>query len=226
MNKLLATPLFYIYLIYGLSFLAMAWRIAGGMKKATSIALVSSFSMLVFFGIAHGTAELVDWIRFIIQTLGNPDNIALLYTSQILMVISFVVLLQFGVNLMSYKSKKKGVVRTIPAACVLIFVVALFVSGISDIQRIGLAGRHSFGLIGSTLSGVLFFRLGITVKTLGDRKLVNGLNLAAIGFAAYAVFGGLIVQPIFGLPVQLFRAACAVTILVASSFIRGVFKIE
>ncbi len=226
MDKLFTAPLFYIYLLYGLSFLIMGYLIAGGMKKATSLALVSSFFMLVVFGVAHGAAEIIDWIRFINKTLGNPENPVLFYASQILLVSSFVFLLQFGINLMTYKSGRKSVVRAIPVVLLAVFAAAIFAFGISDISRIGLMGRYSFGFIGSAVSSIMLFRLGSTMKALGDRKLVQGLNLAATGFACYAVFGGLIIDPVIGLPVQLFRALCALTISVASSFILGVFKVE
>jgi hypothetical protein len=226
MDTLFTAPLFYIYLIYGLSFLVMAYRIAGGMKRATSIALVSSFFMLVLFGVAHGIAEIIDWIRFINKTLGNPENPVLFYASQFLLISSFVFLLQFGINLMTYKSARKGVFRAIPAVLFAVFAVVLVALGISDIPTIGLIGRYSFGFIGAAVSSIMLFRLGITMKALGDRKLVQGLNLAAIGFACYAVFGGLIIAPVIGLPVQLFRAICALTISIASSFILGVFKVE
>jgi hypothetical protein len=226
MDKLFTAPLFYIYLIYGLSFLVMAYRIAGGMKRATSIALVSSFFMLVLFGVAHGVTEIIDWIRFINKTLGKPENPVLFYASPMLLIFSFVFLLQFGINLMTYKSGRKGVYRVIPVVLLVIFIAALFALGMSDISTIGLIGRYSFGFIGSAVSSIMLFRLGVMMKALGDRKLVQGLYLAAIGFACYAVFGGLLIAPVIGLPIQLFRAVCALTISIASSFILDVFKVE
>jgi hypothetical protein len=96
--------------------------------------------------------------------------------------------------------------------------------GITDILKIGLLGRYSFGFTGSVLSAVSLLVAGNTMKLLGNQKLVKGLNIAAAGFACYAVFGGLIIKPIAGVPIQLFRAACAVTIAFSAFAVLDVYK--
>ncbi|MGE5173819.1 MAG: hypothetical protein ACM3MD_08320 [Betaproteobacteria bacterium] len=226
MDKLFAEPLFYIFFIYGMSFMVMANIIIGGITSATSITLVSTFYMLAFFGVAHGICELTDWARIIGKTLGRSENVFLLYTSQIFLIVSFVLLLQFAVNLLTYKSEKKGLVRAIPAVLFAAYLAVVFYLGISNISKMGLIARYSFGFAGAALSAIMLFRLGGAMKSLGNRKLVRGLNFAGAGFGAYAVFGGLIVTPVFGLPVQLFRAACAVVIAIASYAILDVFRVE
>ncbi len=226
MDKLFTEPLFYIFFIYGISFMMMANIIIGGIAGATSITLVSSFYMLAFFGVAHGICELTDWARIIGKTLGRGENVFLLYASQIFLIISFVLLLQFAVNLLTYKSEKKGLVRAIPVVLFAVYLAVVFSLGISNISNMGLIARYSFGFAGAALSAIMLFRLGGAMKSLGNRKLVRGLNAAGAGFGVYAVFGGLIVTPVFGLPVQLFRAASAVVIAIASSAILDVFKVE
>ena len=225
MEKLLAEPLFYIYFIYGLSFIIMAFFVINEITKATSITLVSSFYMLAIFGLAHGTAEMIDWLRFIAKIIGVPEFIFFTYASQILMILSFVFLLQFGINLLTYKSEKKGLARSIPFILFVIFIAVIFAMGMDDILQIGLIGRYIFGFTGAALSAITLFNLGNTMKTVGNQKLVKGLTIAAVGFACYAVFGGLIVIPLAGLPIQLFRAACAVIITFASYATLDVFKI-
>ena len=225
MEKLLAEPLFYIYFIYGLSFIIMAFFVINEITKATSITLVSSFYMLAIFGLAHGTAEMIDWLRFIAKIFGVPEFRFFTYASQILMILSFVFLLQFGINLLTYKSEKKGLARSIPFILFVIFIAVIFAMGMDDILQIGLIGRYIFGFTGAALSAITLFNLGNTMKTVGNQKLVKGLTIAAVGFACYAVFGGLIVIPLSGLPIQLFRAACAVIITFASYATLDVFKI-
>ena len=225
MEKLLAEPLFYIYFIYGLSFIIMAFFVINEITKATSITLVSSFYMLAIFGLAHGTAEMIDWLRFIAKIIGVPEFIFFTYASQILMILSFVFLLQFWINLLTYKSENKGLARSIPFILFVIFIAVIFAMGIDDILQVGLIGRYIFGFTGAALSAITLFNLGNTMKTVGNQKLVKGLTIAAVGFACYAVFGGLIVIPLAGLPIQLFRAACAVIITFASYATLDVFKI-
>lgn len=228
MEKLFVEPLFYIFFIYGISFLVMANLIIGGITRATSLALVSSFYMLVFFGLAHGITELTDWARFALKTLGAGEMELLLYVSQIFLMISFVFLLQFAVNLMTYRSEKKGLVRATPVVLFALYIALVAYLGIFDINRVGLIARYSFGFGGAALSAVMLFKLGNSMKAIGNRKLVRGLTTTALGFACYSVFGGLTGQIpfILGLPVQLFRAACAVVIAFAAASILDVFKVE
>ncbi len=56
--------------------------------------------------------------------------------------------------------------------------------------------------------------------------ITNGLIVTGTGFVCYAVFGGLVVEPIPGLPIQLFRAGCALTIAVYSFTILEILKVS
>jgi len=226
MNKLIMEPLFYIYLVYGASFMAMSLFVVNGITKGSSLTLVSSFYMLVFFGVTHGIAELTDWVRFASNTLGYGDNDFLLYISQISMIISFVCLLQFAVNLLSYKSGRKDLYKTIPFLLLIAFLVVVYSVGISDIHEVGLFARYGFGFTGSALSAIMLYQQGSAMKLLGNKKVVIGFLVAAVGFGLYAVCGGLVVTPVFGYPIQLYRALCAVIITVASTAVIGVFKVE
>jgi hypothetical protein len=224
MGKLIIEPLFYIYFIYGLSFLLMSFLIFYGIKRATSLTFVSTFSMLAFFGLTHGMTEWIFWVQLMLQTMGSGKVGILTYLSQIFLVVSFVFLLQFGINLLTYQWEKKGFVRAIPLVLFVIYLAAIFAAGVTDVLQAGLIGRYGFGFTGAALSAIVIFRLSNTVKPLGNRKLARGLTVAAVGFACYAIFGGLIINPVLGLPVQLFRAACAFTIAISFFNVLDVFK--
>lgn len=226
MLRLLTEPLFYIYFVYGLSFILMAVFLANEIISAPSVPFTSSFWLLVLFGLTHGLTEMIDWARFIGTTLAGYDPPLALDVSQIMLIASFVFLFQFAVDLLSYNSgKKRIIIRSIPMALYAVFIAALAVQGLSEISKIGLYARYSFGFGGSLLSGFALVKLGNTMKAIGNRKLVRGLNVGAFGFICYAVFGGLIIQTILGMPVQLFRAACAVTITIAAYTILDMFKV-
>ncbi len=224
MGKLMVEPLFYVLFVYGLSFIVLSYLIVYGAKRATSLTFISTFYMLALFGFTHGITEWIDWVRFIMKTLGAGEVRIVTYMSQTFLLISLVFLLQFGVNLLTYKSENKAVVRAIPLFLFAIYIAAIHATGVTDIIKAGLIGRYSLGFTGAALSAIVLFALGNTVKPLGVRKLVVGLTVAAAGFACYAVFGGLIIEPIAGLPVQLFRAACAFTIAISFSNVLDVFK--
>ncbi len=226
MEKIFSEPLFYIFFVYGVSFMIMTNLIIGGITRATSITLVSSFYMLAFFGLTHGTAELTDWARFIGRVLGRGENDFLLYTSSIFSIVSFVFLLQFAVNVLSYKWEKKGYIRSIPIVLLVVYLAVVFYLGISDVTKIALYARYGFGFLGAAMSAIMFYRLATAMKILDNQKLVRGLNISATSFAVYSVCGGLIVTPLFGLPIQLYRAACALVTAVATASILDVFKVE
>ncbi len=228
MESLLTEPLFYIFAVYGLSFLVMAYFIAIGIIEATDVAVVSSFYVLVIFGTFHGMAELTDWVRFSAHVLGQVENQVLTYTSQVSMIISFVFLLQFGINLLTYKSKsaKKSIIRLIPLVLFIIYLAVVLSMGITDITRIGLYVRYSFGFAGAALSAFALFHLAGSMSSIGNKNLLRGLNMAALGFACYSIVGGLIINPVFGFPIQLFRATCAVVIAISSATALRVFKVE
>jgi len=224
MEKLIGEPLFYIFFIYGLSFLLMAYLIIKGARAVSSVPLIIAFYMLALFGLTHGVTEIVDWIRFIVKTLGVAEIRTLTYVSQIFLVVSFVFLLQFGVNLLTYRLENRGAYRAIPLILVGVYSAVILVLGITDILRIGLIGRYSFGFAGALLSSIALFVMGNTMKPLGNQKLDRGLTIAAAGFVCYAVFGGLIITPIAGIPIQLFRSACAVTIAFAAFSVIDIYQ--
>ena len=224
MTALFTQPLFYIYFVYGISFLVMSCVLLHGIKKATAISLISTFHALAAFGITHGITELVDWARFILKFSGHGEVMVLKYLSQSLLILSFVILLQFAVNLFTYKHEKNGLIRAIPAALLAVYLFVLFITKTDDISKAGLLARHGFGFLGALLSGIALFSLAQLMESAGDSTASKGLFVGAVGFGLYSVFGGLIIQPIAGVPIQLFRAACAVTIAVSSFYFLGVFE--
>lgn len=214
MQRLLAEPLFYIFFVYGVSFLLLAYLVARGTAGSGSVPLIAAFRMLALFGLTHGVTEMTDWVRFVRKTLGAPEMAALTWLSQVCLVLSFVLLLQFAVNLFTAQaiSSIVPVVRLLPLAALLAYVAVVLVRGMTDPLAIGLLGRYVFGFASATLAAIALLTTASTLSVLGDRRLTNGMYVAAVAFACYAVFGGIIVKPVAGAPVQLYRSACAVVI--------------
>ena len=212
--QVLGEPLFYIFFIYGLSFLALAFLVFKGTAGSRSVPLIAAFDLLAAFGVTHGITEMTDWVRFIRKTVGQPESTPLAWLSQVCLVLSFVVLLQFGINLLTaqWTSKFIPVLRLIPSLALIVFVGVIVEMRVTNILTIGLLGRYTFGFASAALAAIALVASAKALEPLGDSALVRGLYVAAIAFVAYAVFGGLIVKPIGGVPIQMFRAACAVTI--------------
>jgi len=226
MKRVLTEPLFYIYFIYGVSFLLMSFVVFRGTRKASSIAFVTTFYMLAGFGLVHGLTELTDWLRFILRTSGARESEVLIILSQSFLITSYVLLLQFGVTLLTYRSEKKNIYRSLPILLFIGYAAYILIAGPPHIRTAGLIARRSFGFFGSLISGMAFFSLANSMKVIGHPRLTNGLVITGIAFVCYAVFGGLIVEPIAELPIQLFRAACALTIAICSFSILEIFKVS
>jgi len=224
MDALFRQSLFYIYFIYGLSFLVMAYVIFQGVRKATSLVLVTTFQVLAAFGLTHGIREMIDWARFILATNGHGELAWLKVLSDVFLVVSFVILLQFAVNLFSYRSERRMAYQRIPALLAAAAIVALVATRTYDTGQVGHFVRRSFGFAGALLSGVALCKLAVAMRAVGSARVEIGLVLGAFGFFAYSVFGGLIVTTVAGQPVQIFRALCAFTIAVASTLILGIFR--
>jgi hypothetical protein len=218
MQRLLAEPLFYIFLVYGLSFLLLALLVFKGTGGSRSVPLIAAFNMLALFGLTHGITEMTDWVRFIGRTLGAPEAAPLTWLSQICLVLSFAMLLQFALNLFAAQSTSRmmPVVRLIPLVALIVFIAFVVMRGMTDILAIGLLGRYTFGFASAILAAAAMVQTARALSVLGDEGLVRSLYVAAAGFALYAVFGGVIVKPISGIPIQLFRSVCAVTIAIAA----------
>ena len=225
MNFVLSESLlFYTYLIYTLSFFVMSYVVLRGIRKATAISLISTFYLLAIFGITHGFAELIDLARLILRVAGHGEGVILKYLSPGLMILSFVVLLQFAVNLFTYKNEKKVAFRFIPGILFVFYIAVLLITKTNDISKAALFARHGLGFAGAMLSGVALFNLANSMKAAGESTASLGLVISGVGFGLYSVFAGLIVQPIAGVPVQLFRALCAFTIAISSFYFLDVFK--
>lgn len=212
MTKLLGEPLFYILFFYGLSFLVMATLIARRTRGKRQIPLISVFQTLALFGLIHGAGEWLDWLALIRKTLGYSEVQALPYLSNFFSVASFVILVQFGLGLLAYESSRRTLIRLVPLVLAALYVVSMLGLRITDVRTMGLIGRHSFGVVGAVLAAMGMLRVASTMRILGNAGLVRGMAIAGVAFACYAVVGGLVVEPVFGVPVQLFRSLCAATI--------------
>ena len=228
MNRVLTEPMFYIFLVYSASFLLMSFVVFHGIRRASSTAFVNTFYLLVGFGLVHGITELIDWLRFILKANGAGESVVLLILSESCLITSFVLLFQFGVTLLTHKSDKQNIYRSLTAFICIAYAAYILIIEPTNISLLGSRhiARRTLGFPGSLLSGFAFFSLAKSMKVMGYPRLIKALVITGMGFVCYAVFGGLIVEPIAGVPVQLFRAACALTIAVYSFSILEIFKVS
>ncbi|MDA8091960.1 MAG: hypothetical protein M0Z61_17280 [Nitrospiraceae bacterium] len=229
MAELIREPLFYIFFVYGLSFLSMAYFmfIATGIRKASRIELVSTFRLLAAFGFFHGMTELAEWIRFIFRSADIAEVKALIYMSQGFLLISFVALLQFSINLLTFNAKSRQILRYLPSAFLILYLAFLSITGgVESAMALGRIGVRMLGFTSSALSGIVLVRFSRGLRPSGNMKLANGFLLAGLGFVIFSAFAGQEHGIFLGLPVQFYRAMCAFVIAISSFYVVDVFRIK
>ncbi len=217
-----------VYLIYGTSFIVMFLAIMTWRQKVSHIEFMKDFIYLGIFGLLHGLAEYSDIPRFLEW---QPDW-AFDFIKLILVSSSFAALLAFGLSIVSAGIEERRWLHGIAlGALFMYFWMLIFLGFINrDIQiyykdaynAIDLAQRYSLGFIGAIVSSYAFFDLSKKMDAVVGGRAGRRFSAAGIGFALYAIFGGLIVTSIFGVPVVIFRSATALLITIA---VIGIFRL-
>lgn len=210
------TNIAWVYILYAASFTVMGIAILVSVAKTPNFKLGRSFALLGVFGILHGAKE---WLDLVIELRAVPGD-PLGDLSVGLLWISFVFLLEFA--LLTITLRETAWYFAIQPPLVAGLLAAVFAaSGETNIEDADRIGRLLLALPATAASAGAFFVLAVKLEPLGNRLLVRGARSAAVAFLAYnAVVAAK--SPIFGLPVPLYRAACALLIAVATgALLRG-----
>ncbi len=218
-----------VYLIYGTSFIIMFLALTLWKNRVSHIELMKDFKYLAAFGLLHGLTEYSDIPRFLAwQPAWAFDLIKLVLVSG-----SFAALLAFGLNIISVGIEERRWLRGIPYGALLMYFWLLIFVGLDLGQGAGinyasvdLAQRHSLGFMGAVISSYAFLDLSRKMNSVVGGKAGNRFVLAGIGFALYAIYGGLIVTPVFGIPAVVYRSAIAVLITIAVLRIFQLFRVK
>jgi signal transduction histidine kinase len=235
-----------VFFIYGLAFVAMGITILVQPKKGSGFRLAEILWLLALFGIIHGLNEFLDMWAIIKGRHPMLDMIR-----WFVLVISYILLFEFGRKLFCltkpdsppYQKKIAQLLswKVMPVTGIIIFAVS---SVSADFWQNGtIWTRYLLGFPGSLLVG---FGLNLYYKSmqeiLGQLRVRKYFFLGGVSFLIYGTLGGLIVPKgsffpsnfintdsflsTFNIPVQVFRAACAVTVAWAIGGILKVFNYE
>ncbi len=217
----------WVFFFYGLCFIILALAIFLKKKQTINKDLITNFYMLALFGITHGLAEWMDWIRLFISkyNIAGGQIIFLDGLKIVLVTISFLFLLQFGINMMIKQIKKYHWLKGIPIGAGLAFFwTAIYTN--TFFTKTELAVRFSFGFIGALLTCYAFILMARKFNSLQLKRLTVNSALLALTFGAYAIFGGLITTTFLGIPPQVFRMITALLAAYAVFGILDVFELE
>lgn len=207
-----------VFFIYGLSFLCMFAVIMRQSRATVRFELVEGFLLLAGFGLLHGLTEWTDMVRLVVTT--PPVLVqALAVVKLTLLAASFQFLFLFGLHVLTSAHAEDRLRWTVYLSPLLVAVYSLMLYlSLEDIRLGELLVRLTLGFVGAGLASFAFFKLAGTLRKLCLTQAASDARWVALGFGFYAIFAGLLYQPsgqpiiLLGIPVQIFRAACAVLI--------------
>lgn len=228
----------FVWFIYGLAFFTLGLAIIVYPKKGSAFKLANYLWLIAGFGIVHGVNEWVD--MFI--GIGEPFPLqALKIIRMITLAGSFLFLLRFGTKVIVETKKKYRFLEILPVVLFIIWAVIL----VSSKQRFltgDITARYLLCVPGTFLTALALFLQIPQFKKTGLNSIVRNLLLAAVTFVLYGVLAGVVVkkanffaanflnydtfQNAFGVPVQIFRAVCAIVMAFSTTYILSVFRWE
>jgi signal transduction histidine kinase/CheY-like chemotaxis protein len=247
MGGLIGDHMLMIFFTYGLAFFLLGVAILLQRRLGSVFKLGNCLWLLAAFGLSHGLGEWMDMFLTLGDTYWTPLGTEVIKIASFYFgAASYVCLLQFSLRIiLQNRSKYEFLERTALIAS-LSFLVAVTSYGVST----GFSGqwllmsqilmRYLLGFPGAILTAIGFWqqRKSPEIQRLNSYHVDRSLMGMASIFALYAFFAGLLVPsaPFFpasvlnyatfknavGIPVQIFRMACA---LLAAHFITGILNI-
>lgn len=227
-----------IFFIYGLSFFCLGLIVALYPKKESSYWLARNIWLIAAFAILHGLNEWVDML-IIAQPASAMTFTRLVRT--ILLPLSFLSLLQFGAKAITDLKYKY---RALMLAPIVLFTLWAIIVATST-QRFLIAdiwARYLLGAPGIFLTAYTLLLQKNTLAIFQSTKSRFYITAAILAFILYGLFAGMIVPDagffpanifnysvfsnITGIPVQVFRALCAVIIAYSMIKVLDIFNLE
>lgn len=236
----------FIYFFYGLAFLLLGVVSLIEGRRKSEIKIISSLPLLGYFGLLHGFAELAKMFSLLpSENLGI--TIVFLEKFEAFSVISsFIFLLLFGTKLINKNlTVKWGTYISTTAS--LAFILSLVHIALADpfaerIDNIIIYARYFFAFPGAVMGGIGILLESKNLENGEYAEITNIYKSIAYALLAYSVLGGLIVTPhseglanilntdVFlhyvGIPIQIFRAACAVALAILSVKSLDIYEFE
>lgn len=236
----------HLYFVYGLAFFSLGLASLLEMRESSELPLGRQLPWLALFGLTHSAVEWSDMFLLSVQ----PPHLeqALLITRTVLLPISAVMLIRFGVGLLAEVGPLPAwvtfarAVLFVPAMLVVAYALVVILTESEPERTADTWSRYLLFLPGSLMTSLGFARHWYRAAHRKSRGPYRWLLLAAAAAFLYAIAAGLIVEKgVYGLaawinyeaserlthvPVQLWRTLAAVTLTVAVIRALGVFASE
>jgi len=228
----------FVWFIYGLAFFALGLVIFVYPKKASVFGLANHIWLVAGFGILHGINEWLDMFIAIGEPF-PPDVLKVLRIGTL--VGSFLFLLRFGTVVIAETTKKYHPLLFLPA--ILLIIWAAITAASSPRLLMGdILGRYLLCVPGAILTAMALLMQSSQFERTKLPGALRNLRIAATALIFYALFAGFIVKKAtfppasflnydffmstVGVPVQVFRAACAVILAYSTTRLLSIFRWE
>lgn len=238
LTDLLTKNLDVIFFFYGSAFVLLGIIIFSQLRltEKSAFKLLDILWLLGLFGLTHGASEFLDMFVII-----KGESYFFNIVAPLLLFTSYAFLFMFGYRLINLKTTEIGpwlpVVITI-----LFFSLPLSIDSTSSETWVSSA-RYFVGFTGALLCAAGFINYYLIEKSqLDETNLKRYFYFISLAFVVYGSFGGLVTPKAnffpasllnnatfidaIGLPVQLFRAVCAIIITWSTWHIINIFNIE
>jgi diguanylate cyclase (GGDEF)-like protein/PAS domain S-box-containing protein len=213
-----------MYFVYGLAFFALGLAVLLYPRGKSELALARGLWLVGLFGLLHGLHE---WVEMLALAAGSPGQPPYTIFEVILLPASFLCLLLYGTRQIQLRRGRSWALSFLPVLLLAGWALAVLLSG----RRLLAADVWSRYLLAApgTLLAALAIRLNVPVwKNTQKKTFIPDIRMIVIIVLTYGVFAGLVVpggdffpasvfnyrffEEGLGVPVQIFRAACAVAV--------------
>jgi PAS domain S-box-containing protein len=228
-----------IYFLNGLGLFTLGLSIVFHAGKRSAFKLADTLWLIGAFGVIHGLSEWTDMFLLIER---SPAAIGILKTILLVTLpVSFYCLMRFGILIIVRIQKRFFGLEKLP---IILSAVWACITALSNVPLLlgPIWARYLLGLPAGLLTSyalLLQIREPIPVHEPAAKQL---LKVSAGAFFFYAIFAGLVVPDagfspasainysmftkVLGIPVQVFRTACALAVLYSMIRILGIFDRE
>src|SRR5713101_7235394 len=247
LSKLANEHMLVVFFIYGLAFFFLGTAILLKQDKRSTLRLRSLLLLLAGFGLLHGVSEWSDMFLTLGETYWTPSLFRIIKIIGFYLGMgSFVFLLAFGVRSVALDRPRFKWLERASLIASLLFAAVVSLHGI----RTGLNNqwyvtssvltRYLLAFPGSLLAaaGLFWQSQSREIKETNSSAVLRNMRGMAVVLVVYALLAGVIVpkapfppatfinytsfENMFGLPVQIFRAACSA---LAALFITGILDV-
>jgi PAS domain S-box-containing protein len=227
-----------IFFIYGLSFFCLGLVIVLYPKKESIFWLAKNIWLVAAFAILHGLNEWVDML--IIAQQGQAMTTARL-VRMILLPLSFLSLLQFGAKGISDQNNRYRALRIAPIGLIALWAIIVATSAQPFLMG-DVGARYLLAVPGAFLTAYALLLQKNTLAVFQSAKPRFYITTAISAFILYGLFAGGIVpdagffpstvfnysvfSDTIGIPIQAFRALCAVIITYSVIHVLEIFDLE